>query len=178
MTVTERGVVPRRAAFGFGAGHLLALLGGIAVIVSIFLKWEDLSVGGGHHVAKAKDVPVQFLFNYTTGAKDPSLVLILAITGALILVGTLLATRLVGGRFLVLLGALLAIGIAVVYSFQVHQALHSLHLRTPISVTDFVGLAPYVTLVGGVLALIGVMIRGPGRDRGGVSQPSTNPGGP
>ena len=64
---------------------------------------------------------MQFLFDYTTGATDPSSVLILAVSAAMILVGVLLATQLPGGRLLALLGAALAIATAA-YGFQVHQA--------------------------------------------------------
>ncbi|HSO97039.1 MAG TPA: hypothetical protein VLV81_13485 [Acidimicrobiia bacterium] len=161
MTVAEQPEVRRRPAFAFGPGHLLAIAGGIAVIVSIFLNWEDLTVAGHHSTAKARDVPVKFLFDYTTRSKDPSFVLLLAIIAAVILVGVLLGGRLVGGRFLVLIGALLAIAVAVVFSFQVHQALNALHVAKAISVTDFVGPAPYVAFAGGVLALIGSFIRTP-----------------
>jgi hypothetical protein len=168
VSATEPVVAPRGgrvralpAGFAFGVGHLLALIGAVAVIVSIFLKWEDLSSAGRLQTARAKDVPVQFLFDYTTGAKDPSLVLILAASAAMILVGVLLATQLPGGRVLAWFGAALAIAIAAMYGFQVHQALRALHLGKQIGVTDFIGIGPYVTFGGGILALVGVMLPAP-----------------
>lgn len=150
------------AGFSFGFGPLFVAAGVIAVIVSIFLKWEDLTIGGRHQVAKAQDVPLKFLFDYTTSSKDPSLIVILAVSAALCVVGFLLSTQRPGLRSIAVLGALLAMGTAVMYGFQVHQALHALSLGK-IHTTDFTGAAPWVALAGGVLALVGSVVRLPRR---------------
>ena len=137
-----------------GVGQLLVGVGAIAIIASIFLKWQDLSIAGRHQTAKAKDVPVQFLFNYTTHASDPSFAVILAVSAALCLAGVLLVSQAPVFRVLAILGGLVAIFTAAMYGFQVHQALHGFGLGK-IHTTDFVGIAPYVAAGGGVAALAG-----------------------
>jgi hypothetical protein len=140
-----------------GMGPLLVAVGAIGIIVSIFLKWEDFSLGGRHQTAKATGVPLKFLIDYTTSSKDPSLVVILGVSAALCVIAFLVSTQRPGLRSLAILGALLAIFTAVMYGFQVHQALHALGLAR-VHTTDFTGPAPYVALAGGVLALIGSLV--------------------
>jgi hypothetical protein len=151
-----------RPGLAFGVGQLLVGVGGIAIIVSIFLKWEDLTLASRHQTAKAKDIPIQFLFNYTTHASDPSFVVILAASAALCLVGVLLSLQAPGLRTVAMVGALAAIFTGAMYSFQVHQALHGLGLGS-IHTTDFVGPAPYAAVGGGVVALVGAVLPLPKR---------------
>jgi len=58
----------------FGVAEGLVAVGAVAVAVSIFLYWVDLSHNfGGAQITRrltAKDVPVQVLWDYTTHASN------------------------------------------------------------------------------------------------------------
>jgi hypothetical protein len=157
----NRGAVGRRRGGGRGAGYSLGVrqlllgLGAIAITVSIFLNWKDLSLAGHSSTGKAKDFPIQFLFNYTTRASNPSLVVILAVSAGLCLLGALFSGRL--SALVAGLGALLAIFTAGMFAFQQHQSLHAFGLGS-VHTTDALGTAPYVALGGGVVALAGATL--------------------
>jgi hypothetical protein len=146
------------ARFAFALIHALALAGGGAVIASIFLRWEDLTFRGRHQTATAPHVALRLLIDYTTKSKSPSLVPILAFSAALILIGVLLPPKIRGGRVLALLGAAVAVATAGMYGYQIHQLLHALHISRQVSVTQFVGLGPYVAAGGGGLTLLGILL--------------------
>jgi hypothetical protein len=141
----------------FGPAHALALLGTLGIVASMFFDWVDLSGPGGTRTDTASGVPVQFLFNYTTRATDPSLILVLAVSAVLCLAGALVGARMFELRLLVSLGGVLALGTAVLYGFQVHQALHA-QAQFHVTVLDFVGIGPMLAAAGGVAALVGVLI--------------------
>jgi hypothetical protein len=151
-----------RAGLSFGFGQLLVGIGAIAVIVSIFLKWKDLSVAGHHSTGKAKDFPIQFLFNYTTRSSNPSLVVILAVSAGLCVLGAVLSSQASAFRIVAGLGGLLAIFTAAMFAFQEHQSLRAFGLGN-VHTTDAVGIAPYVALGGGLVALVGAVVPFPKR---------------
>ncbi len=148
---------PPKPATLFGAAHVLALLGAVGVVASVFFDWVDLTGPGGTRTDTASGVPVQFLFNYTTKSSDPSFVLILAVSGVLCLAAALVGNRPREVRLLAGFGGLIALVTAVLYSFQVHQALHAVAGQFHVTVLDFVGIGPMLAAAGGVAALAGAL---------------------
>ena len=147
--VERRTVIGRRAwapAF-FGRGRLLGVLGAIGVIVGLFLPWRD----GGVH---ASDVPIQFLWDRTTTANDPSLLIALIPLAVLIAIGALVWL----GAGLRLVGAIGVLIVAGLFAYQLDRTLFS-----GTSLTDVLDTGFYFTAVGGILALISGFL--PGRRR-------------
>jgi len=151
------------AASGGGAAGLLGspvaialcVVGAVLVVVSIFLNWADVSLGSVSFTAKADTVPVQFLVDNATDSQDPSLLVVLIPAAIAILAGIVVKVR-----WLAILGGLLAIAVAALYIFQVNDGLD----RTPEgidSVFDFIGIAPWFALVGGIFGLVGGLIPKP-----------------
>jgi hypothetical protein len=141
----------------FGPAHVLALLGAVAVVASVFFDWVDVSGPGGTRTDTASGVPVQFLVNYTTKSSDPSLVLILAVSSVLCLAAALVGNRPREVRLLAGFGGLIALVTAVLYCFQVHQALHAVARQFHVTVIDFIGIGPMLAAAGGVAALAGAL---------------------
>jgi hypothetical protein len=137
------------------------VLGAIAVVVSIFLNWFDFTVSSTFHLSlhyTASGVPVQFLWDYTTRSNDPTLLVVLIPSVVLALAGV----ALIRARWLALVGGVLAIAVAVVYSFQLHQDVNafrvSLHGATKIGLSDLLGIAPIICVVGGILIVVGALL--------------------
>jgi hypothetical protein len=137
------------------------ILGAVAVVVSIFLRWFDLNISTTFHVSlhyTATGVPVQFLWDYTTKSNDPSLLVVLIPSAVLALVGV----ALIRARWLTFVGGALAIAVAAAYSFQLHQGLNtvrrSLHGAIKIGLSDLLGIAPIICFVGGILIVVGALV--------------------
>ena len=141
----------------FGPAHVLALLGAVGVMASVFFDWVNVTGPGGTRTDTASGVPVQFLFNYTTKSSDPSFVLLLAVSAVLCLAAALVGNRPRELRLLAGFGGVIALVTAVLYGFQVHQALHAVQSTFHLTVIDFVGIGPMLAAAGGVAALAGVL---------------------
>jgi hypothetical protein len=119
---------------------VLGVLATIGVVVSMFLSWRT----GG---VKPADVPFGFLFDSTTTATDPSLLLALIPLAVVLAVGSLMP-RAMGARIIAGLGI-----IAVVALFAVQ--LHYLTDRIPgASVWDALDTGWYVAAIAGLVALV------------------------
>jgi hypothetical protein len=88
---------------------ILGVIGTAGLVVSMFLAWRD----GGVHPS---DVPLAFLFDSTTTASSPSILLALIPFAALIGIGSLLP-RAGAAR---LIGALGALAVVVLFAVQTH----------------------------------------------------------
>jgi hypothetical protein len=144
----------KRPAIGLsiGVGETLVAIGAIAVAVSIVLRWADLSQGQAIFRRTARGVPVQVLWDYTTKATDPSLLVVLVPVVVLCLLGIVVRRA----RSLALVAGTLAVLVGGVYIFQTHQALRAQRASLPgISLGDFLGIAPYVCIAGGAIVLLG-----------------------
>jgi hypothetical protein len=143
------------AQLGRPVAIALCVVGAVLVGVSIFLNWADVSLGSLSFTAKANSVPVQFLVDNTTDSQDPSLLVLLIPAAVAILAGIVHKVR-----WLAILGGLLAIVVAGLYLFQVNDGIE----QTPEgidSVFDFIGIAPWFALVGGIFGLVGGLIPKP-----------------
>jgi hypothetical protein len=137
-----------------GVGEVLVGIGAFAVAVSIVLRWADLAKGTAIFRRTARGVPVQVLWDWTTQATDPSLLVVLIPAVVLCVAGVVLLRA----RLLALAGGVLAGAVGVMYIFQTHQALRAHRTSLPgVGLSDFVGIAPYVCIAGGVLAVIGAL---------------------
>jgi hypothetical protein len=137
----------------------VCVIGAVLVIVSIFLNWADVSIGGQTFTANGREVPLDFLWDKDSTSEDPSL--IVALIPAALLVGLGALKRL---RWLALVGGILAVVVAVLFGYQIDQGLQDLPPEADISLFDFIGIAPWFALGGGLLGMIGA----------GVPRPSTS----
>ena len=92
-----------------GPGMVLGLLGTLGVVLSMFFSWRS----GG---VKPSDVPFGFLFDSTTTATSPSLLLALVPLAIVLAVGSLMP-RASGARFI---GALGVLAVVALFAVQVH----------------------------------------------------------
>jgi hypothetical protein len=141
-----------------GPGQVLVLLGTLAVIVSIFLNWIEVSIGPFTISTTSSGVPVQFLWDYTTHSKDPTLLVVLIPSAVL----ALAAVAFIQARLLGLLGGGLAVVVSVLYSFQLHQQLPALQslLRESArpDLFDLIGIGPMICFAGGVVIVLGALL--------------------
>jgi hypothetical protein len=123
----------------------------------VFFAWAKNTGPQGTVTDTPSGVPVQFLVNYTTKASDPSFVLLLSVSAVLCFAGALVGNRPRELRLLAGSGGLIALVTAVLYSFQVHQALHHVLSTFRPTVIDFVGIGPMLAAAGGIAALAAVV---------------------
>jgi len=128
-------------------------IGALVVAVSIVLRWADLATSHVIYRRTARGVPVRVLWDYTTSpTTTPSLLVVLI--PALVLCG--LGLVLQRTRLLALVGGVLAAAVGALYIFQVHQGLRANRAAFPgVGLTDFLGPAPFVCMVGGAVAALG-----------------------
>lgn len=144
----------RRWSRSVTVGQVIAAVGVVMIVVSIVLHWIDGTVGTRHDTVSGSGVPVHFLWDYTTNAKDPTLLVVLipiAVAGA----AGIVVRRL---DVLVTLAGAAAMAAAALYAFQLHQALGSIPLGVgrP-TLTDVLGVAPVVCFVGGLVLEIAML---------------------
>lgn len=123
-----------------GPGMVLGVLGTIGVVVSMFMAWRD----GGVHPS---DVPFAFLFDSTTTADNPSILIALIPFAVLIGIGSLLP-RANGARVIGGLGTL-----AVVVLFAV-QTTYLVDNVPGLSTWDVLDTGFYVAGIAGIVALV------------------------
>src|SRR5262249_25082045 len=139
----------RRPSIGVtaGVGELLVAIGALAVAVSVVLRWADLATSHGIYRRTARGIPVRGLWGYTTAPNTTPSILVVLIP-ALVLCGLGLVLR--RTRALALVGGVLAGAVGAMYVFQVHQGLRSNRASFPgVGLTDFLGPAPWICIVGG-----------------------------
>ena len=123
-----------------GPGMVLGVLGTAGVIISMFVSWRS----GG---VKPSEVPFGFLFDSTTTATSPSLLLALIPLAVILAVGSLMpragGTRIIGG-----LGVL---AVVVLFAVQVHYLTDQI---PGTSVWDTLETGWYVAAIAGLIALV------------------------
>jgi hypothetical protein len=133
----------------------LCVIGAVLVGVSIFLDWADLTVGTQSFSTAANGVPIDFLWDKNTASEDPSLLIALIPAAVAILAGIVHKVR-----WLAVLGGLVAVVVAGLYTYQVNSGLDQLP-ESVRSVFDFIGIAPWFALVGGIFGIVGGLIPKP-----------------
>ena len=123
---------------------VLGVLGTIGVVVSMFLSWRD----GGVHPS---DVPFAFLFDSTTTARNPSILIALIPCAALIGIGSLLP-RAGAAR---LIGALGTLAVVVLFAVQTHYQVDRIPGR---SMWDVLDTGFYVAAISGLVALVSAFL--------------------
>lgn len=123
-----------------GPGMVLGALSTIGLVVAMFMSWRT----GDLHPS---DIPLAFLFDDTTTANDPSILLVLVPMAILLGVGTLLpragAARLIGG-----LGT---IAVVTLFGVQLQQAVD----RLPgTDLGDVLDTGFYVAAISGLVGLV------------------------
>ena len=123
-----------------GPGMVLGVLGTLGVVISMFLSWRTGDV-------EPSDVPFGFLFDSTTTATSPSLLLALIPLAVVLAVGSLMP-RAGGAR---VIGGLGVLAVVVLFAVQVGY----LTDRFPgASMWDVLDTGWYVAGVAGLIALI------------------------
>ena len=123
-----------------GPGMVLGVLGTVGVVVSMFLPWRT----GGVHPS---DIPVGFLFDSTTTAQNPSLLIALIPLALILAVGSLMprasAARIIGG-----LGVL---AVVALFGVQLHYVLDRFGGS---SVWDAFDSGFYVASIAGLVGMV------------------------
>jgi hypothetical protein len=133
----------------------VCVIGAVLVIVSIFLNWID--IGSGQSISfNGREVPLDFLWDHTTTSEDPSLIVALIPAAVLILAGALKQLR-----WLAAVGGLLAIVVAVLFLIQADSLLGDAPANIDLGYLDFIGIAPWFALVGGILGVVGALVPRP-----------------
>jgi len=123
-----------------GPGMVLGVLGTIGVVVSMFLSWRS----GGVHPS---DIPLAFLFDSTTTAQNPSLLIALIPLAIILEVGALMP-RASGAR---VIGGLGVLAVVVLFAVQLHYVVDRF---AGASVWDQLDTGFYVAGIAGLVALV------------------------
>ncbi len=99
-----------RSTATFGPGMVLGLLGTAGLVVSMFLSWRTTDV-------HPSGIPLAFLFDHGTTAKDPSILLALIPFAVLLGLGSVMP-RASAAR---VIGSLGAIAVVVLFGIQLNQ---------------------------------------------------------
>ena len=149
-TTTSAGSTRPLRAGGLEVRPML-LVGGILVAVATFLSWFD-TFGS---TANGFDVPISFLWD-TDATSGLSVGVATLVIGAAIAVAALWPKPVPPpAKRLGKVAGALALAIGVVFIVQVIRAVTDLGGSAADAFTDFLGIAAYMVVVGGVLALIG-----------------------
>ena len=119
---------------------VLGVLGTVGVVVSMFVSWRD----GGVHPS---DVPVAFLFDSTTTATSPSLLIALIPLAVILAVGSLMP-RANGAR---VIGGLGVMAVVALFAVQLHYVVDRLAGG---SVWDVLDTGWYVAGIVGLVAFV------------------------
>ena len=123
-----------------GPGMVLGVLGTIGVVVSMFVSWQQ----GGVH---PNDVPFAFLFDSTTTANGPSLLIALIPLAVVLTVGSLMP-RASGARITA------SVGILVVVTLFAVQLNYAVDRSSGGSVWDALDTGFYVAAIAGLVGLV------------------------
>jgi hypothetical protein len=127
-----------------GPGMVLGTIATVGLIVAMFMSWRATDI-------HPSDVPLAFLFDNTTTANDPSILLLLIPMALLLGIGTLLpqasAARVIGG-----LGT---IAVVTLFGVQLQQSLD----KVPgASLGDVLDTGFYVAAIAGLLGLVSGLV--------------------
>jgi hypothetical protein len=127
-----------------GPGMVLGAIATIGLIVAMFMSWRTTDI-------HPSDIPLAFLFDNTTTAHDPSILLLLIPMAVLLAVGTLLpqadAARVIGG-----LGT---IAVVTLFGVQLQQSLDKL---PGANLGDVLDTGFYVAAIAGLLGLVSGLV--------------------
>lgn len=122
-----------------GPGMVLGVLGTLGVVVSMFMSWQN----GGIHPS---DIPFAFLFDSTTTARNPSLLIALIPLAVILAIGSVMP-RASGAR---IVGALGVLVVVVLFAVQLNSAVD----RFGGSVWDSLDTGYYVGAIAGLVGLV------------------------
>ena len=123
-----------------GPGMVLGVLGTIGVVVSMFMSWRSDGI-------QPSDIPFAFLFDSTTTAQNPSLLIALIPLAVVLAVGSLMP-RASGARIVAGLGLL---AVVVLFAVQLNYVMDRLPAG---SVWDQLDTGFYVAAIAGLVALV------------------------
>ena len=142
----------RRAGAALGPPQLLALVGAAAVLISGWLNWVDIE--GSGETGSAYLVPAKFLVDSTIqDSAGLNTGILVFVSAALIVVGAFLAPI----RWLSLVGGAGGVVIGGLFLYQSNSLVNDINDAggTDFSTFDFATYFPVLTIVGGIVAVIG-----------------------
>ena len=143
---------PSGPRVAIGPAQILGIVGGVLVLISTWLDWIDF----GHFDLNfsAYEIPAYILRDNMTDIPAAGInlgVLTFVVAGVCIL-GALLAPV----RWLMLVGGVVAFGIAVDFLWQMNLIADEFEDQgIDAGIFDIAGFAPVIALVGGIVAIVG-----------------------
>jgi hypothetical protein len=138
-------------------GQWLWSVSAVGVLLSLVLSWIDYDFLGRKLSKGSTAVPVEFLFD--KGAENASPSILVLLIPSLVLLTAAIVTK---ARIPAFIGGAVSVMVAVLYGVQINSMLDDVNKEvggvTNIGLFDFIGIAPYFALVGGVLGLLGVLL--------------------
>jgi hypothetical protein len=125
-----------------GPGRILGALGAAGVVLSCLLSWRDPGI-------HPDSIPFAFLWDRTTTATDPSLLIALIPIAVILVLGAFVPF----GVMLRFVGGLAMLIVAGVFAYQLNRVTGS--GRGGSDLGDVLGSGFYAGAIGGVLAFIG-----------------------
>jgi hypothetical protein len=140
----------------------LYALAALGVLMALVLSWIDYDFRGQGVALGSTEIPVEFLFDKRIAEANPSILVLLVPSLALLVAA--IATK---ARIPAFIAGAVSVMVAVLYAVQINRMLDALNAepggRTTIGLFDFIGIAPYFALFGGVFGLLGVLAWSPTR---------------
>ena len=136
----------RRGPVMWSPGLFVGALGALGVLLSLFFPWRDPSV-------YPSDVPLAFLWDKTTKATDPSLLVILIPTVTILIVGAFSPF----GRGLRAFGAIVTFVVVGLFAYQLSDLVSSLHNGT--GVGDVLSTGFYLASIGALFSMASAFVR-------------------
>jgi hypothetical protein len=127
-----------------GPGMVLGAIATVGLVVSMFMSWRS----GGVYPS---DVPLAFLFDNTTTANDPSILLLLIPMALLLGIGTLLPQASPAR----IIGALGTIAVVTLFGIQLQQTLDKI---PGADLGDVLDTGFYVAAIAGVVGLVSGLV--------------------
>ena len=153
MSTTTPMAPAARVRGGLTVGRWLALAGGVLVAVTGWLDWTSRTTVGPDE--SAFKFPAKFVLDYQSLREGLSLGVVVLVLGLLIALAAF-APGAAGPVLGVLLG--IAAGLlAFLFVYQVHVLLDENDVAG-VTLTDALGIGPYLAAVGGALAVLGGLL--------------------
>jgi hypothetical protein len=159
MTNVSPSAVPTPARPGsglsIGPAQILGIVGGVLVLLSTWLNWISVDLEGFKIEYSAYQIPAYILRDNTVDI--PSAGLNLGVLTFLVAVVCIVGALLAPVRWLLLVGGVIAVVIAVDFLWQMNLITDDFEdsLGVEVGLFDIAGFAPLIALVGGIVAIVG-----------------------
>jgi hypothetical protein len=151
------GAAPAPAGTGIAIGpaQILGIVGAVLVLIPTWLNWISVDLEGFEIDYSAYQIPAYILRDNTVDI--PSGGLNLGVLTLLVAVVCIVGALVTAVRWLLLVGGILAVGIAADFLWQMNEITDDFEnsLGVEVGLFDIAGFAPLIALVGGIVAIVG-----------------------